>query len=113
MFTSRSKNSYMRSPRSVTIAPIDCPSRTLNAAIDFFALVTTGFCPVICPSSFTAGSSTFAFCVASPTPMLTTILCSRGTAITFFSSSSFNSAGATSFSNRERSRGRSFALCRA
>ena len=37
MFTSRSKNSYIRSPRSVTIAPIDCPLRTLNAAIDFFA----------------------------------------------------------------------------
>src|ERR1700691_1305836 len=44
-------------------------------------------------------------------PMLTTILFSRGTAIAFFSSSSFNSAGATSFSNLERSRGRSLALC--
>jgi hypothetical protein len=34
----------------------------------------------------------------------------RGTAIEFFSSSSFNSAGATSFSNFARSRGRSLAL---
>ena len=103
----------MRSPRSVTIAPIGMPSRTLKAAIDFLARVTTGFCPVIWPSSFTAGSRIFAFCVASPTPMFTTILCSRGTAIGFLRSSSFISAGAISFSNRERSRGRSFALCRA
>jgi hypothetical protein len=79
----------MRSPRSVTIAPIGMPSRTLKAAIDFFARVTTGFCPVICPSSFTAGSISFAFCVASPTPMFTTILFRRGTAIGFLSSSSF------------------------
>ena len=47
----------MISPRSVTIAPIGMPSRTLNAAIDFFARVTTGFCPVIWPRSATAGSS--------------------------------------------------------
>ncbi len=35
----------MRSPRSVTFAPIFMPSRSLNAAIDFFALVMTGFWP--------------------------------------------------------------------
>ncbi len=33
----------MRSPRNVTIAPIGIPARSLNAAIDFFARVTTGF----------------------------------------------------------------------
>ncbi len=102
----------MRSPRSVTMAPIGMPSRTLNAAIDFFAFVTTGFCPVIWPSSLTAGSMIFAFCVASPTPILTTILFSRGTAIGFLRSSSLASATATSFSKRTRSRGRSFAECR-
>ena len=37
----------MRSPRSVTIAPIGMPLRTLNCAIDFFARVITGFWPVI------------------------------------------------------------------
>ena len=36
----------MRSPRSVTIAPIGMPLRTLNCAIDFLARVTTGFWPV-------------------------------------------------------------------
>src|SRR4051812_43849619 len=109
MLTRRSKNSYIRSPRSVTMAPIGMPSRTLKAAIDLRARVTTGFCPVICPSSLTAGSRIFAFCVASPTPMLTTILFSRGTAAGFLRSSSFISVGASSFSNLVRSRGRSFA----
>ena len=37
----------MRSPRSVTLAPIALPSRSLKPAIDFFALVTSGFWPVI------------------------------------------------------------------
>ena len=45
MLMKRSRNSYIRSPRSVTIAPMLIPSRSLNAAIDFFALVTTGRCP--------------------------------------------------------------------
>ena len=44
---SRSKNSHIRSPRSVTMAPIDLPSRSLKLAIDFLALVTTGLWPVI------------------------------------------------------------------
>src|ERR1700687_2097265 len=47
MLTRRSRNSYMRSPRRVTLQPIAWPSRTLNVATDFFALVTAGFCPVI------------------------------------------------------------------
>ena len=33
----------MRSPRRVTLAPIDWPSRSLNPAIDLLALVTSGF----------------------------------------------------------------------
>ena len=37
----------MRSPRRVTLAPIDWPSRSLNPAIDWAALVTRGFWPVM------------------------------------------------------------------
>jgi hypothetical protein len=37
----------MRSRRSVTLQPIGMPSRSLNWAIDFFALVMTGFWPAI------------------------------------------------------------------
>ena len=36
----------MRSPRSVTMAPIGMPLRSLNCAIDFFERVITGFWPV-------------------------------------------------------------------
>src|SRR5260370_176704 len=57
MFTRRSMNSYMRLPRRVTMAPMAIPSRTLKAAMDFLARVTTGFCPVICPRSFASGST--------------------------------------------------------
>ena len=37
----------MRSPRSVTCAPIGWPSRSLNCAMDLRAFVTCGFWPVI------------------------------------------------------------------
>ena len=40
--TRRSIISYMRSPRSVTLQPIDMPSRSLKPAIDLRALVITG-----------------------------------------------------------------------
>ena len=79
----RSRNSYIRSPRSVTIAPMLIPSRSLKAAMDFFAFVTTGFCPVIVASSFAAVSMIFALAIASPRPMLTTIFSSFGTLIGF------------------------------
>ena len=36
--TNRSRNSHIRAPRSVTAAPISCPSRSPKLAIDFFAL---------------------------------------------------------------------------
>ena len=42
---SRSRNSHMRSPRSVTLQPIDWPSRSLKPAIDLRALVMIGFWP--------------------------------------------------------------------
>ena len=41
--SSRSANSHIRSPRSVTWAPIGIPSRSLNWAMDFRARVSTGF----------------------------------------------------------------------
>jgi hypothetical protein len=47
------------------MAPIDCPWRTLNAAMDFFARVTTGFWPVIWPSSLTAP---WRYAAADPVP---------------------------------------------
>ena len=37
----------MRSPRSVTLVPIDWPSRSLKPAIECLALVTIGFWPAI------------------------------------------------------------------
>ena len=41
--TNLSKKSYIRSPRKVTLVPIGIPSRKRKPAIDFFAVVTTGF----------------------------------------------------------------------
>ena len=38
--TSRSTNSHIQAPRSVTFAPIAMPSRSLKPAIDFRAFVT-------------------------------------------------------------------------
>ena len=38
----RSRNSYIRLPRSVTLAPMALPSRSLKPAIDFLARVTIG-----------------------------------------------------------------------
>src|ERR1700730_17992446 len=77
----RSRNSYIVSPRRVTIAPMGMPSRTLKAAIDFFALVVTGFWPAMAARSATRGSMILTFWVASPRPMLMTIFSSFGIAI--------------------------------
>jgi hypothetical protein len=55
----------------------------LKFAIAFFALVTTGFWPLIAAISETAESRIFAFWIASPRPMLSTIFSSRGTSNTF------------------------------
>src|SRR5262245_53723070 len=77
--TSRSKNSHIRSRRSVTVQPTDWPSRSLKLAIDLRAFRITGFCPVMAASSSAAFSSSFGLAVASPRPMLTTILVSLGT----------------------------------
>src|SRR5262249_32434 len=97
MLTKRSRNSYILSPRSVTVAPTFIPSRSLKAAIDFFALVTIGLCPEIVIKSLTAESMILAFWIASPKPMLMTIFSSFGTLIGFLWPNSLASAGAISF----------------
>ena len=71
--TSRSRNSHIRSPRSVTFAPIGMPSRILKPAIDLRARRTWARCPAMIVSSSTAESSCFASFFASPTPMLSVI----------------------------------------
>ena len=81
--TRRSKNSYMRLPRSVTMTPIGMPSRRRKFAIDFLARVMTGFWPVIVAMSAEAESSARAFSRASPRPMFSMIFCRRGTSIGF------------------------------
>ncbi len=73
----------MRSPRKVTQHPMGMPLRILKFEIDFFARVITGFCPVICPSSIAATSSSLIFWLASPKPMFTTTFDTLGTAIGF------------------------------
>src|ERR1017187_4972251 len=95
--TSRSKNSYMRSPRRVTMQPIAWPSRSLNCEMDLAALVMTGFWPAIWPSSLTAPSISLAFCVASPSPMLIEIFSILGRAIAFLYPNSLVSPGTTLF----------------
>ncbi|MNC87789.1 hypothetical protein D3C83_35460 [compost metagenome] len=54
MFTRRSRNSYIRSPRKVTMQPTGYPARTLKLAIDLRDLVTTGFWPAMRVMSATA-----------------------------------------------------------
>src|SRR6266849_1686302 len=73
------------------------PLRILKFAMDFFARVMMGFCPVIWPSSTAAVSSNLAFWLASPRPMLTVTFCTRGTAMIFFQPKRFISAGTVSF----------------
>ena len=89
-------NSHIRSPRSVTCAPIGIPSRSLNCAIDLRALVTCGFWPVMALRSLIAPSMSFESRAASPTPMLTTTLTSRGVCMVLPYLNCSRSAGAIS-----------------
>ena len=91
--SSRSRNSHIRSPRSVTWAPIGMPSRSLNWAMDLRARVTIGFWPVMAVRSRMAPSISFESRAASPTPMLTTILVRPGTCMMLAISNSLRSAG--------------------
>src|SRR5712692_8406401 len=101
----RSRNSYIRAPRSVTLAPMGTPSRSLKFAIDFFAFVTTGLWPEIACRSAVAKSSTFAFSRPSPTPMLMTTFSRRGTWYGFVYPRSFMTAWTTVLWNISLSRG--------
>src|SRR5262249_32366305 len=102
--TRRSRNSYMRWPRSVTMQPTGKSLRTLKVAIDFFALVTTGFCPAILVRSATALSRIFLSWVVSPTPMLSVIFLIRGTCIVVLYPNFFISSGTTSLRSYSCSR---------
>ena len=73
----------MRSRRRVTLQPTFCPSRSLNAATDLRARMTIGRWPAIRAISSAATSIFLLSWVASPTPMLTTILTRRGISIGF------------------------------
>ena len=87
----------MRSPRSVTIAPIGMALAQLEVRDRLVRAVTTGFWPVIARELLDGASrGSWGSASASPRPMLTTIFSSRGTCIGFLSPSSFISAGTTS-----------------
>src|SRR5207249_8533311 len=103
--SSRSRNSHIRAPRRVTLAPIDIPARSLKAAIDLRARVIAGFCPVMIARSATAASRSFASRTASPTPMFTTIFSRRGTRMGFGRPSSRWRPGSTSLRYHSCSRG--------
>src|SRR5579872_7425369 len=89
-------NSYILSSRSVTAQPIGMPLRILKFAMDFFARVMTGFWPLIWPSSTAAVSSSLAFWLASPRPMLSVTFWSLGTAMMLSQPKRFMSAGTVS-----------------
>src|SRR5215218_2270546 len=93
--TSRSRNSYIRSPRSVTRAPIGMPSRILKPAIDLRARRTCARCPAIVVSSSIALSSALASVLASPTPMFSVIFSIRGTCMIVLKPSSSLSCSRT------------------
>ena len=86
----------MRLPRKVTMHPTGNPLRTLNVAIDFLALVTTGFWPAILVRSATALSRIFLSVVVSPTPILRVIFLMRGTCIEVLYPNFFIRSGTTS-----------------
>jgi len=52
--TKRSKNSYILSPRKVTLAPIGIPLRNLKDATSFLDIVAIAFCPDIVVNSSNA-----------------------------------------------------------
>src|SRR5580704_16369346 len=80
---SRSRNSYMRALRNVTLQPIAWPVRSLQVAIDLRALVTIAFWPAIRPRSAAAPSTFLRSATPSPMPILMTTLSSTGTSKRF------------------------------
>ncbi len=57
----RSRKSYIRWPRRVTLAPTGIPVRSRNWAMERVARVTIGFWPVMMTRSPTAASMALAF----------------------------------------------------
>ena len=80
--TRRSRNSHIRSPRSVVCAPIGIPSRSLNWAMDLRALVTIGFWPVMASRSRMAPSISLAVTGSLAHPHVDDDLDHVGTCIT-------------------------------
>ena len=80
---SRSRNSHIRSPRRVTLAPMALPSRSLKPAIDFLARVIDRLLAGDGGQVADGAVEQAERCsVAAPTPMLMTIFSSRGTSMT-------------------------------
>ena len=73
----------MRSPRSVTLAPMGWPSRRWNVAMDLRARRMDGCWPVMARRSAMAPSMALESVAASPTPMFTTIFSIFGTHMGF------------------------------
>ena len=82
MFSSFSRKTYIRSPRSVTLTPTGMPWRSLKLEMLFLALVMIGFCRAISESSLTALSMALESSLLLPSPSFSTILVMRGTAMT-------------------------------
>ena len=93
IFTSLSRNSYIRSPRKVTLQPMGHPSLILKPAILLRAFVTTTFCPLINSRSLVAFSNIFLSATASPSPIFKTTLVIFGTRIVLPKPSSCDSCG--------------------
>ena len=79
---SRSRNSYILSPRRVTFTPTVSPSRTLKLATLLRALQVMGFWPVMVAMSLQIASISLALFLLSPQPTLTMTLSSLGICMT-------------------------------
>src|SRR5262245_33358203 len=81
MFINLSRNSYILSPRRVTLTPIGMFSLNLKLEIAFFDLVDTAFWPLMLVISSKATSINFLSDTATPIPLLMQIFSILGTCI--------------------------------
>ena len=88
-----SRNSYILSPRNVTLTPMGIPLLSLKFEMSFFDLVATAFCPLIAVISLIPKSMSFLSAMASPNPWLIEIFNSRGTCMGLLYSNCFIRAG--------------------
>ena len=75
----RSRTSYIRGPRRVTLAPMAWSLRSLKFAMLFFERVSAGFWPVIKASSDFASSNACLVSAELAMQVFTTTFCRRGT----------------------------------